>query len=81
MRYLKASLAGLAGALLLAAAVAGIDGALAARRLAESVPCGDGDNVCGGAVQFGGWELLVAFVLGFAVAFVWFLRRPPVVDE
>ena len=81
MRYLKASLAGLAGALLLAAAVAGIDGALAARRLAESVPCGDGDNVCGGAVQFGGWELLVAFVLGFAVAFVWFLRRAPLVDE
>ena len=75
MRYLKAALAGLLGGLLLAFAAMSVEMIHAQRTVAaQMASCAD--YVCDGYAQVGGvWELLIAFALGFAAAFVWFLRR------
>lgn len=78
MRYLKPALAGLAGGLLLAAAVLTVEFIHAQRVVASQMAnCVDqtaGVYVCAGSAQVGGVEVPIAFSLGFA-AIVWFRRR------
>jgi uncharacterized membrane protein len=74
MRYLKATLAGLSAGCIFVIAITTIEFLLAARRLQAATTCADFQ--CFGAVQVESvWELLVAFFVGFAIAFAWFLRR------
>jgi hypothetical protein len=82
MRYLKPALVGLVGGLLLAITVAAVEFLIASqRRAASMMKCRDGAStsmvaVCDGAVQFGDVRYLgIAFVVGFAVAFILFRRR------
>jgi len=82
VRYLKAALVGLVGGLLLAASVLTVEIIHAQRVVASQMAnCADDGSrqiayVCGGAVQLGGVvELSVAFALGFAAVFAWYLRR------
>jgi hypothetical protein len=81
MRYLKPALVGLLGGFLLAIIVAAVDFLIAWPRLAASMQCGDAAStamvaVCDGAVQFGDVRYLgIAFLAGFAVAFISFRRR------
>lgn len=74
MRYLKAALVGLVGGFLLAAAVIAVE-IVHAERTVSSQMASCVDNVCDGYAQVGGVELPVAFTIGFAAAFAWFLRR------
>jgi hypothetical protein len=75
VRYLTGALAGLAVGVLLATAVLGVEMVQAQRQSQSAITCADFQ--CFGAVQFGSvWGLLLAFVVEFAAAFVWFLRRP-----
>jgi hypothetical protein len=75
MRYLRATLVGLLVGFVVTVAMTAFELLLAQRKLAESMQCADG--VCDSYVQFGHVRYLgIAFVLGFAPAFTWFLRRP-----
>ena len=79
MRYLKPALAGLAGGLLLAAAVLTVEFIHAQRVVASQMAnCVDqtaGLFVCAGSAQVGGVEVPIAFSLGFGAAIIWFRRR------
>ena len=77
MRYLKPALVGLVGGLLLAIMVMAVDFLISLQRLAVSTQCaGAVATVCLGAVQFGDVRYLgIAFLVGFAVATIWFRRR------
>jgi len=81
MRYLKPAFVGLLGGFLLAITVATAEFLIAWQRLAASMHCGDAAStsmvfVCDGAVQFGDVRHLgIAFLVGFAVALIWFRRR------
>jgi hypothetical protein len=79
MRYLKPALVGLAGGLLLAAAVSTVEFIHAQRIVAsQTANCFDvtaGADVCSGSAQFGGVEVPIAFALGFAATIIWFRRR------
>ena len=78
----RATLLGLFGAVLLSAAVLAVEMVYANRVIAQQMAdcearaaAGGGGGMCFGSAQFGGYILPVAFVLGFAVAFIWFMRR------
>jgi hypothetical protein len=74
--YRKAAVVGLGVGVLLAIAVATIDGIIVARLFSGATICPD--PRCTRAAQFGRSEpiqVLIAFALGFAVAFAWSLRR------
>jgi hypothetical protein len=74
VRYLKAALIGLLGGVLVATAVLAVEVVHAQTSVAiQMANCLD--NVCDGWAQVGGVEVPVAFALGFAAAFAWFLRR------
>jgi hypothetical protein len=79
VRYLKPALVGLAGGLLLAAAVLTVESIHAQRVVASQIAnCVDmtaGGSVCSGSAQVGGVEVPIAFALGFAAAIIWFWRR------
>jgi hypothetical protein len=82
MRYLKPALVGLVGGLLLAITVAAVEFLISSQRLAASMmECRDTAStskvaVCDGAVQFGDVRYFgIAFLVGFAVAFISFRRR------
>jgi len=82
MRYLKPALVGLVGGLLLAITVAVVEFLIGSQRLAGSMmECRDAASTsmvaaCDGAEQFGDVRYLgIAFVVGFAVAFIWSRRR------
>lgn len=81
MRYLKPALVGLVGGLLLAAAVLTVEfihaGRVVASQMTNCFDVNAGAGVCGGAEQFGGVEVPIAFALGFAATFIWFRRRQP----
>ena len=74
--YRKAAVAGVGVGLLLAIAVATIDGFLVARPLSDVVACQD--PRCTRAAQIGRSmpiQVLIAFVLGLVGAFAWVLRH------
>jgi hypothetical protein len=76
MLYRKAAVVGVAVGLLLAIAVATIDGILVARLLSGVLACPD--PRCTRAVQIVESEpmhVLIALALGFVAAFAWALRR------
>jgi hypothetical protein len=80
--YLKGALIGLVGGVLLTVAVLAIEVAHAGRSVSAQMPeCHTNalsdrtDFVCDSAMQVGGLELPVAFVVGFAAAIVWSTRR------
>jgi hypothetical protein len=74
MRYLKATVVGLLAGVAVTIAIAAAEWLLAQRRLAASMQCDDG--MCDGVVQVGDVSYLgIAFLVGFAIAFAWFLRR------
>jgi hypothetical protein len=74
VRYLKATLVGLFAGLVFAIAITTVEFLLAARRLQAATTCAD--YICSDAVLVtSGWEVLIAFVVGFVAAFTWFLRR------
>jgi len=79
MRYLKPSLVGLVGGLLLAASVLTVEFIRAQGVVASQLAnCGDttaGGFVCSGSAQVGSVEALIAFALGFAAAMTWLRRR------
>lgn len=77
VRYLKPTLVGLVGGLLLTITAAAVEFLIASQRLAASVQCvGAIASVCDGAVQFGDVrDLGIMFVVAFAGAFIWFGRR------
>lgn len=80
MRYVKPALAGLVGGLLLTAAVLTVEfihsQRVVASQIANCIDVGAGGGfVCSGVAQFGGAEVPIAFVLGFAAAILWFRRR------
>lgn len=81
MRYLRTALVGLAGGLLVAAAVSTVEFIHSQRVVASQIAnCIDvtvgGAYVCAGAGQFGGVEVPIAFAVGFvAAAIIWFRRR------
>lgn len=75
-RYLRASLTGLIGGVLLAVAVTTGEFLLSALRVwAQVANCTATANVCFGYAQVGGVGIPIAFIVGFVAAFVWFLRR------
>jgi hypothetical protein len=77
MRYSRPALVGLLGGFLLAIAVFAVDFLISMLRLAASAQCvGEVAAACDGAVQFGDVRYLgIAFLVGFAVAFISFRRR------
>jgi hypothetical protein len=82
MPYLKPPLVGLLGGLLLAITVGAVEFLIASQRLAASMmECRGAASTsmvagCDGAVQFGDVRYLgIAFLVGFAVAFISFRRR------
>jgi hypothetical protein len=73
--FLKAALLGLVGGFLSAAAVLTVE-IIYSLRVVASQMGNCADSVCDGYAQAGGAvELSVAFALGFAAVFVWYLRR------
>ena len=77
MRYLKPALVGLLGGSLFSLMVMAVDFLISLQRLAASTQCASAvAAVCDGAVQFGDVRYLgIAFLVGFAVAFISFRRR------
>ena len=79
MRFLKPALVGLAGGLLLAAAVMTVEfihaQRIVATQIASCVDTTAGGGICSGAAQVGGMEVPIAFALGFAAAMIWFRQR------
>lgn len=76
MSYRKAMVVGAGVGLLLAIAVATIDGVMVARLISSVFACPD--PRCTRAAEIVGAEpmhVLMASALGFAAAFAWFLRR------
>ena len=74
MHYLKAALVGLLAGFVLTIGIAAVELLLAQRRLAASMQCDDG--MCDGVVQLGDVRYLgIAFLVAFAAAFAWFLRK------
>lgn len=80
MRYLKAALVGLIGGFLFEVAVTAIGFIVAFRELESATLCGD-YQCFRAAFQPGNvWadraQVWIAFVVGYAAAFGWFVRRP-----
>jgi hypothetical protein len=87
VRFLKPTFLGLAGGVMLAAVVLAVEIVHAEKSAsAQIADCQTKmfsdrtETVCDSAMQFGGAELAVAFVAGFAAAFAWSLRRRSVRD-
>ena len=80
-RRLKAALLAVSGGALLALAVMTTDAARASRLFKDSYPCPNAACVRAFYQLFEGTDVLIAFVVGFAVAFAWFLRAHPLSDS
>lgn len=87
MRYLKAALVGLLGGVLVTTAMLTVEVVRAQRSVSlqvancyTSVASDRATTVCDAATEVGGLEVPVAFVLGFAAAFTWSLRRQRLVN-
>jgi hypothetical protein len=87
VRSLKAALVGLLGGVLLTTAVLTVEVVHAQRSVSSqmancytSVGSDRSTTVCDAATEVGGLEVPVVFVLGFAAAFMWFLRRQRLVS-
>jgi hypothetical protein len=76
-RRLKAALLAVSGGTVLARAVMTTDAIIAGRLLKGSNACPNGACVRECYQLFEGTDVLIAFVLGFAATFAWFLRGPP----
>jgi hypothetical protein len=82
VRYLKAALVGLVVAILLTASVLAVEMVYAEKSVSAqmadcltSVLSDRTETVCHSTMEFGGVELALAFVVGFAAVFAWRLRR------
>lgn len=74
-RRLKAPLLAVSGGALLALAVMTSDATIAGRLFKDSYPCPNAACVRAFYQLFEGTDVLIAFVIGFAAAFAWFVRR------
>ena len=81
MRHVRAALVGLAVAVVLTAAVVGVEMVFANRAVAAQIAdcenaLNDGGGICSGSAQVGAMELPIVFALGFVAGYGWRLRRP-----